>query len=103
MVGDLPAHRPGRLATRPGALLASLTGHMARVKSAIVVLLVWWALELVAILPIMWATGSSGPAMLGAFVFAGIVAATVVGAFIALGAAQRRRDRRGRARAPDDD
>jgi hypothetical protein len=76
---------------------------MARVKSAIVVLLIWWALELVAILPIMWGTGSSGPAMLGAFVFAGIVAATVVGASIALGASQRRRDRRAMTRAPDDD
>ena len=103
IVDDLPAHRRGRPASRPGALLVSLTDHMARLKSAIVVLLVWWLLELVAILPIMWATGSSGPAMLGAFVFAGIVAATVVGASIALGASQRRRDRREMTRGRDDD
>jgi hypothetical protein len=103
MVDDLPAHRRGRPASRPGVLLVSLTGHMARLKSAIVVLLVWWLLELVAILPIMWATGSSGPAMLGTFVFAGIVAGTVVGASIALGASQRRRDRREMTRGRDDD
>jgi len=67
---------------------------MSRVKSAIVVLIIVWALQAVILLPVMWIGGSSSPAMVGAFVFAGVVAATIVGVPFALAESRQRRDRR---------
>jgi hypothetical protein len=71
---------------------------MTRVKSAAVVLVTLWALEAVIVLPVMWIGGARGPALLGALVFAGVVAVMIVVVPIAVAESRRRRDRREAAR-----
>jgi len=91
---NVRTHSVGSAPARPSANAASLPSHMSRVKSAIVVLFIVWALQAVILLPVMWIGGSSGPAMVGAFVFAGVVAATIVAVPFALAESRQRRDRR---------
>ncbi len=63
---------------------------MTRLKSALVVLVTVWAIEAIIVLPVMAIRGSSGAALAGAFVFAGIVALLIVGAPVAMAEVRRR-------------
>jgi hypothetical protein len=74
---------------------------MTRAKSAVVILVAVWAIEAVTVLPVMWIGGASWPALCGALIFAGIVAAAVVATPIMLAEGHRRRDRRAVGRAGD--
>jgi hypothetical protein len=66
----------------------------ARAKSAIVVLVTLWAVQVAVVLPVMWVGGASSSALVGAAVFAGVVAAALVGIPVAV--AEHRQRRRSR-------
>lgn len=82
-------------------MLASLSDHVTRAKSAVVILLAVWAIGAVTVLPVMWIGGSTWPALRGALIFAGIVAASVVGTPVMLAEGHRQRDRRAVGRPGD--
>jgi len=66
----------------------------ARMKSAIVLLGTLWVVQVVVVLPVMWVGGASSSALVGAAVFAGIVAGAIVGIPVVVAEGRRRRQGR---------
>jgi hypothetical protein len=74
---------------------------MSRARKAVTAILIWWALEVVTLLPIMASGGASGPDMEVGLAFAAVLGVVVVGAYIGWAELMRWRDRRKALRATD--
>ncbi len=66
----------------------------ARMKTGVVLLVTLWTVQVVVVLPVMWVGGAGSSALVGAAVFAGIVAAAIVGIPAVVAEGRRRRQAR---------
>ena len=80
--GDWPGGRP----------LDSVASHMHRAKSALLILVTLWAVQVVVVLPVLWIGGAGSHTLIGAFVFAGVVATTIVAVPAGVAEVRRRRE-----------
>lgn len=71
----------------------SVASQMHRAKSALLILVTLWAVQVVVVLPVMWIGGARSHTLIGAFVFAGVVAAAIVAVPAGLAEVRRRRER----------
>lgn len=80
-------------AWRRGRPLDSVASQMQRAKSALLILITLWAVQAVVVLPLLWIGGAGSSTLIGAFVFAGVVATTIVAVSAGVAEVRRRRER----------
>ncbi len=66
---------------------------MHRAKSALLIFVTLWAVQVAVVLPVMWIGGAGSHTLIGAFVFAGVVATIVVAVPAGVAEVRRRRER----------